>query len=321
MCVYGSVFIESACLASSITREQSRNRGGLEPLMSDGAVFEEINEAKANLDGIYDQPDPRDYFRKLKPLRYGIPDAAKPIFQRLISYLRRRRRETVHVLDLGCSYGVNAALLKHDLSMPQLYEHWGQERLTDATPEEVIEHGRRYFDSLPDADDIEVIGLDQAEHAVEFAEEVGLIDEGLAVNLESESLPGLLKEELSLIDLVTSTGCVGYVTEKTFERLLPAMTDGRPPWLANFVLRMFPFEPIADMLNERGYVTEKLEGHTFIQRKFASDEERDQVMEQLREQGIDPAGKEAEGHLLAEFYLSRPVRDSIATPIGQLALA
>ncbi len=289
--------------------------------MSDDANFEEINEAKANLDGIYDQPDPREYFRKLKPLRYGIPGAAKPIFQKLISHLRRRQRETVHVLDLGCSYGVNAALLKHDLSMPELYEHWGQDKLTEATPEEVVEYDRRYFGSLPEAKDIEVIGLDQAEHAIEFAEKVGLIDEGLAVNLETEPLPGTVRQELAPVDLVTSTGCVGYVTEKTFERLLPAVTQGRPPWLANFVLRMFPFEPIAEMLKERGYATEKLEGRVFVQRKFASDEEQEQVLEQLREQGIDPAGKEAEGHLLAEFYLSRPVNEAAATPIEQLVLA
>ncbi|MCG8503704.1 MAG: hypothetical protein MI755_03775 [Sphingomonadales bacterium] len=289
--------------------------------MSDDAVFEEINEAKTNLDGIYDQPDPREYFRKLKPLRYGIPDAAKPIFQRLISHLRRRRSETVHVLDLGCSYGVNAALLKHDLSMPELYEHWGQEKFTEATPDEVVEYDRRYFGTLPEAEDIEVIGLDQAEQAVEFAEEVGLIDEGLAVNLETEQLPGPVKENLAQVDLITSTGCVGYVTEKTFERLLPAVTDGNPPWLANFVLRMFPFEPISEMLKKRGYATEKLEGHTFVQRNFTSEEERKQVLQQLHEQGIDPAGEEAEGHLLAEFYLSRPIRDSVATPIGQLALA
>lgn len=289
--------------------------------MSDDAVFETINEAKANLDGIYDRPDPREYFRKLKPLRYSIPDAAKPIFQKLISHLRQRRRETVHVLDLGCSYGVNAALLKHNLTMPQLYEHWGQEKLTEATPDEVVEHGRRYFGSLPEARDIEVFGLDQAERAVEFAEEVGLIDEGIAVNLETEPLPGPVHKELSQVDLVTSTGCVGYVTHKTFERLLPAVTEGRPPWLANFVLRMFPFEPIAEILKKRGYETEKLEGRTFVQRKFASGEEQEQVLKKLRGREIDPAGKEAEGHLLAEFYLSRPISETTETPIGQLALA
>ena len=126
---------------------------------------------------------------------------------------------------------------------------------------------------------------------------------------------------LAQVDLVTSTGCVGYVTHKTFERLLPAVTEGRPPWLANFVLRMFPFQPIAEILKERGYVTEKLEGRTFVQRKFASGEEQEQVLSQLREQDIDPAGKEAEGHLLAEFYLSRPISETAAAPIERLALA
>lgn len=289
--------------------------------MTDDANFEEINEAKANLDGIYDQPDPREYFRKLKPFGYGIPGAAKPIFRKLISHLHRRHRETVHVLDLGCSYGVNAALLKHDLSMSELYDHWGQDSLTEATPEEVVAADRDYFASLPDAEDIEVIGLDQAEHAIGFAEDVGLLDDGYAVNLETQPLPAPAQKDLAAVDLVVSTGCVGYVTEKTFERLLPAVTQGRSPWMANFVLRMFPFEPIEETLNENGYVTEKLEGHAFVQRDFASDQEQAQVLEQLREQGIDPTGKEAEGHLLAEFYLSRPVSDTVAAPIGQLALA
>ena len=81
--------------------------------MTADAEFEKINEAKANMDHIYDQSDPRAYFRELKKLGYGIPGAAKPIFQKLISHLRHRPNDTVHVLDLGCSYGVNAALLKH----------------------------------------------------------------------------------------------------------------------------------------------------------------------------------------------------------------
>jgi hypothetical protein len=40
---------------------------------------------------------------------------------------------------------------------------------------------------------------------------------------------------------VTSTGCVGYVTEKSFESLLLSMTQGRSPWTSNFVLQMFPW--------------------------------------------------------------------------------
>ena len=51
--------------------------------MAGDATFDDINETKANMDHIYDQADPRAYFRELKVLGYAIPDAAKPIFQKL----------------------------------------------------------------------------------------------------------------------------------------------------------------------------------------------------------------------------------------------
>ena len=289
--------------------------------MSDDAAFENINEAKANMDHIYNQPDPRAYFRELRKIGYSIPGLAKPIFQKLISHLRRGPNETVHLLDLGCSYGVNAALLKHDLSMPDLYEHWDSKALSEVTSEEVVEHDRRFFADLDEPEGIEVIGLDQAESAVAFAEEAGLLDEGLAVNLETEPLPGPAKENLAAVDLVTSTGCVGYVTEKSFDRLLPAVTQGRSPWMGNFVLRLFPFDPIEVALNDWGYVTEKLEGRTFVQRQFVSTDEQERVLEQLHERGIDPTGEETEGNLLAEFYLSRPNDEVAEIPIERLLQA
>ena len=286
--------------------------------MTGDVAFEEINEAKANMDHIYNQPDPRAYFRELKKLGYAIPGIAKPIFQKLIRHLQRRRDATLQVLDLGCSYGVNAALLKHDLSMEQLYEHWGQKKLADAAPEEVIAYDQRFFANIDEPENIEVIGLDQAENAIAFAERVGLLDGGIAVNLETEPLSALANEELAPVDLVMSTGCVGYVTEKSFDRLLPAVTEGRLPWMAHFVLRLFPFDAIEESLNEWGYVTEKLEGQTFLQRRFAWADEQEQVLEQLHDQGIDPTGKEAEGHFLAEFYLSRPIKDAAEVPIERL---
>jgi len=221
--------------------------------MLDDNKFEDINEAKANMDHIYDQNDPRAYFCELKKLGYVIPGVAKPIFRQLIAHLQDRQDRAVRVLDLGCSYGVNAALLKHDLSMPDLYDHWGREALLDVPSEQVIAEDRRFFADLGDAEDIKVIGLDQAEAAVAFGESAGLLDEGLAVNLETEPLPATATEELALVDLVTSTGCVGYVTERSFERLLPAVMQGQPPWIGNFVLRMFPFDAIETSLEGAGY--------------------------------------------------------------------
>ena len=93
--------------------------------MTHDAVYEQINEAKANMDGIYDQEDPRAYFRELRKLNYEIPGAAKPIIQQLVRHLQIASEEPVHVLDVGSSYGVNAALIKYDMTMPELYAHWG----------------------------------------------------------------------------------------------------------------------------------------------------------------------------------------------------
>lgn len=286
--------------------------------MSGDTTFEEINEAKANMDDVYHQSDPRSYFTELHKLDYAIPDNAKPIFQKLIHHLQQRRDDTLHVLDLGCSYGVNAALLKHDLSMEELYEHWGQKDMAEATSEEVITHDRCFLENLDEQQGISVIGLDQSEPAITFAKESGLLDTGITANLETEQLSALTKKELAPVDLMISTGCVGYMTEKSFECLLPAVTQGQSPWIANFVARMFPYDAIEETLNEWGYVTEKLDGQIFDQRHFASAEEQEQVIDKLSAQGIDPTGKETEGHLLAEFYLSRPAHEVAKAPIEQL---
>ena len=87
------------------------------------------------------------------------------------------------------------------------------------------------------------------------------------------------------------------------------------------MLRIFPFDAIEESLSDWGYMTEKLEGQTFVQRQFASAEEQEQVLEKLRENGIGPTRKETAGHFFAEFCLSRPVKEMAEAPIEQLSLA
>ena len=290
--------------------------------MSEDDSVANTRNPKTNMDHIYNHPDPRAYFSELRKLDYATPSAGKPLFLRLIERLKGSPDKSVRVLDLGCSYGVNGALLKHDMTMLELYEHWGQERLQDISPEEVVAFDRRFFGTREEARDFEIIGLDRAERAVAFAEDIGLIDDGVVANLEEHPLPDAAMPGLADVDLMTSTGCIGYVTEKTFERLLPAVTRGaRAPWMANFVLRLWPFASIEATLSDWGYVTEKLPARTFKQRRFVNDEEREQVLVRLRERGIDPSGKEAEGHLHAEFYLSRPTDDIRQVSLDTLLVA
>ena len=275
------------------------------------------NEAKADMTHIYGEPDPRAYFRELEKLDYMIPELARPIFRALVSALADQRGMPLHALDLGCSYGVNAALLKHDLSMRDLYARWGGEAIARAASDTVIQNDQGYFAGLPAAAQVEVTGLDPSEPAIAYGCEAGLLDQGLALNLEDEPLLAKVAGDLASVDLVMSTGCVGYVTERTFDQLLPAVTRENAPWIGNFVLRMFPFDEIAGSLEKWGYVTEKLDGRTFTQRDFVDANEQAGVIETLCAQGIDPAGHEADGRLVAEFYLSRPA-DQVDPPLAQL---
>ena len=287
--------------------------------MQSGSDFSGINEAKHRMDHIYDHCDPRLYCSTLENLNYSIPDNAKPICQALIDELRKRRdRDTVHVVDLGCSYGVNAALLKYDLSMEDLYARWGMDHRAEDSCEEIIQSDQEFFENMHQADKLEVIGIDPARNAVNFAEETGLVDKGLAVDLESEPISEPVENGLASTDLLMSTGCVGYVTEKSFDRLMPAISREPPAWVANFVLRIFPYQPIQDCLASWGYETEKLEDRTFLQRRMASSDEQEKVIRQLRDRNIDPSGQEADGNLVAEFFLSRPTEEVRQQPLSQL---
>lgn len=283
--------------------------------MLKNAYFDEVNKAKINLDHIYNQRDPRAYFSALSKIGYVLPDLAKPLFERLITLIEYNQHSSVRILDLGCSYGVNAALLKYDVSMELLHKFWNESNLACASDQDLIADGQEYFSNLERLQNIEIIGLDKAENAIEFAKEIGLIHEGFTANLEQDPLPKHTKDTLQSIDLVISTGCVGYITEKSFDRLLPTITRTRKPWIANFVLRSFPFDGIEKCLDRWGYVTEKLQGQTFLQRCFVSTTEKEQMIAKLCDLGLDPTGLEDEGHLLAEFYLSRPVKEAAARPI------
>ena len=62
--------------------------------------------------------------------------------------------------------------------------------------------------------------------AVAFGEKTGLLDAGYALNLEAGPLPASARDEFAQAALVTSTGSVGYLTEKSFDRLFAGNIPG-----------------------------------------------------------------------------------------------
>ena len=287
--------------------------------MASNTLFGSCNEAKLDLGGIYNRPDPRHYFSTLEPLDYLIPEHAKPVFSAVLETLRNARSlETVTVLDLGCSYGINAALLKYGYSMSDLYGHYGSPALSGISREALLHQDRMRLQNREADDSFHFLGMDAAGKAIRYARESGLLDDGITANLENSPLTPETAEKIQSADIIITTGCVGYITENTFGRILDALEPGRKPWVASFVLRMFPYNPISETLEAHGLVTEKLEGQTFRQRYFSSAEEQNQVLDSLEEMGLDPAGKESEGHYHAEFFLSRPQEDTDRMPLETL---
>ena len=277
--------------------------------MSTAETFDLDKTGKIDLSNIYDRPDPRSYYSTLRRLDYIIPEVAKPVFQGIISKFRRTRdKGRVRILDVGCSYGINAAILKGDLEMEDLYSFYDPGIVAGAKRSELVERDRQLMQDLVKDRELDVVGLDASEEAIRYAVDAKLLNNGIAADLENGRPSPEEADVLRGTDLVISTGCVGYVTESTFERILEANAPRRP-WMAHLVLRMFPFDGIEKVLKKFGYVTEKVETQTYLQRQFASQEERRQVLNRLEGLGIDPRGLEADGWYHAEAFISCPEED------------
>ncbi|MBB5518767.1 hypothetical protein [Amphiplicatus metriothermophilus] len=269
-------------------------------MTEDQESYRRANEAKAKFDDIYNAPDPRAYYATLAALDYQIPTQARPVFQRLIRSIDKERPK---VVDVGCSYGVNAAMIRHDLSFDALARRYAAPKMQAAATAEVILEDARLFAELPQAVEASFIGVDVANEAAGYAKSVGLIEEAAVENLEVEPLydPAPFADA----DLFITTGAVGYVTAETFAKLIDAV-KGPPPMVAAFVLRQFPFDDIAARLEDYGLITRKLEGRYFPQRRFRDAAEAEAAVEAVRALGLDPTGLEAEGRYYAELYLAAP---------------
>lgn len=267
---------------------------------------------KASFEHVYDREDPREYFRTLGGMDYRIPHHGQRLFSTLVEQRRdgRRTGDPVTVVDLCCSYGINGALLKHDVTLDDLYERYGSRELDGLSPEELAAADREFYGARRTEDAPRVVGLDLAENAVSYGLRAGLLDDGVIENLEEGEPTDRLREAVSGMDLLTVTGGIGYISERTFDRLLGCLPEERRPWVATLALRWVSYEAIAGVLSRYGLVTERLDTHTFDQRRFRDAAEQEYVCGELQSMGIDPEGRESEGSYHAHFYLSRPAAAS-----------
>jgi hypothetical protein len=198
-------------------------------------------------------------------------------------------------------------LLNHDLTLDALYARYGSPDLAALSTDELAVADRAFYGEHRRCHPVQMVGIDVADQAIAYAQRVGLHCAGSSENLEIEDPSTALADLLTGVNLITVTGGIGYITERTFDRVLKHASAEDGCWVAAFALRWVRYERIAEVLARYGLATEQLSGYTFRQRRFADDTERDYVLDELENMGIDPTGKEAQGWYHSNFYLSCPL--------------
>ncbi|MFF2011036.1 hypothetical protein ACFVWY_18460 [Streptomyces sp. NPDC058195] len=275
-------------------------------------------------DEVYSQPDPRSYFGALGPLGYQTPHHAQSVFRRLLSFVglsgdgthpAERGAEAV-VLDICCSYGINAALLNHHVTWEELYERYTSPRAARMTTGELMESDRRYYAARRRADAVRVVGLDIAAPALAYAHAVGLLTAGFAENLETGAPSPALYQATRGVRLITVTGGASFLSARTFASLLAGRDE--PAWVASFVLRTGSYRAIAEGLDRFGLTTQEYTGRTYPQRRFTDAAEQRGAIAAVRALGNDPRGKETDGCFHTALHLARPAAHAAAHPLHAL---
>jgi hypothetical protein len=268
---------------------------------------------KSDFTDIYTRPDPRAYFDALIGLEYQIPQRALPVVEAVLDAGGPRT-----VLDLCCSYGINAGLLRHRVDLDDIAARATDPDRAALPPEEVVEADRRFYADHVRRPDLPVLGLDVSAPAIDYALRAGLLTDGWAEDLEAADPSPELAAGVAGTGLVVCTGGVGYIGHRTFERLLQVLDDPEDLWLVVFVLRVFDYTDVAAVLAGYGLVTEQVEGTTFVQRRCADEGEYQAANADVARRGLDPTGREADGWYHADCFVTRPAAVAAATSLSEL---
>ncbi len=276
--------------------------------------YESANEAKATFDDVYHSATPHAYFGEMDRHQYEIGEEAKPYFRAAIEHLQAANQGKLppRMLDLGCSYGVGSALVKYDCTYRELSAFFHEQAPLEYHA--CVEAARGWLQPRDAHRDLECVGLDCSGQALRFAEDSGLLCSGIAHNFENDDVARANEKSiLRSCNLLTSTGAIGYVGEKTLSVILAQLGKAYPenaaPFVVVTILRMFDPRPIRHCFESFRYRFEQIPGALLRQRRFADEKEQAQTIEIIRKRGLDPDGLESQGTLYADLYVGASPSD------------
>lgn len=273
-----------------------------------------VNQVKANFDDVYQAPTPHAYFEAMDQLEYAIGQEARPFFLSTVALMRQQLgdKTPIRMLDLGCSYGVGSALVKYGFSFTEVADFFS--RHSDSDYGQCIKDTREWLAENEPQTPISCVGADASAEAIKFGAESGLLDNGIAHDLESD--PRLAPEECALMqkcNLLISTGAIGYVGERTLDAILQQLGKDKSqphgPYIVVTILRMFSPDLVAKTFAAHGFKFVQVPEVHLRQRRFQDETEQKKIIKQIQAHGLNTDTLEADGYQYADLFVGAPEAD------------
>ena len=276
---------------------------------------------KDDFDRVYDLEDPSPYFTALRPSGYRMPSVLASALNAIHRPMCAARGAggALRVLDFACGYGAIGALLRHDVSMADIYARYAERHWRSVDARRYWEADTAFFAVRRKASvALEIGGTDIAGVALEYAAALGFLDRIFHENLVDHAASEELTQFLHGVDLVVESGSVGGLLPIAFERILDGCGNAGRPWFLYCPRPDVDWAPLNALWAERGYRTESLGTRPVRYRKALAAQERTDMLRVTRELGMRDEAVMRDGYLLVDMTLARPEADAGNPPIAQL---
>ena len=275
--------------------------------------YDNANEVKASFDNVYIAPTPHQYIALMAKIGYEISDQARPYCTAAAGLLRENNGNDwpVQMLDVGCSYGIGAAVVKYGRRFDEIEAFFASRGTKEYHA--MCEAMRMWLNIVPPPTcDVRTVGLDSSHPAIRFALDAGLLDGGMARDFEQPDVTPT-EDEVAWFrssNLLISTGTIGYVTERTLDVILRHLGKDSPgafgPFAVVTILRIFDLAPIKTVFEKHGLTFEAVPGTRLPQRRFTDVDERREVLSLLHDRRIDTREWEDRGKHFADLFIAAP---------------
>ena len=270
---------------------------------------------------VYDLDDPGPYFATLRPTGYRMPVALAGALEAIHAPLSavRGAGDTLRVLDFACGYGVIGALLRHDVSMAEIYARYGERQWQPEDDRRHWEADAGFFAARrAERARFEIGGIDIAGNALDYASALGFVDRAFHENLVDDAPGDELTRFLRSVDVVVESGALGVMLPVAFARVLDCCGDASPPWFLYSPRPDVNWSALDRLWAERGYRTESVCARPVHYRKPLDAQERADMLRRSRNFGKPDGAIMRDGYFLVDMTLARPDADTGNPPIAAL---